>query len=74
MTICLQLKRIANFIDHKNMYDIELLNKAQAHLRALEIEEALILLYRLLEAHPNDLELIGRIYPFEIRKKIMTVI
>jgi len=51
------------------MNNIELLDKALAQLRALNIGDALDIFYRILETQPDDLELIARIYPLEIRKK-----
>lgn len=45
------------------------MDKALSQLRALEIDKALVLFYQLLEKHPQDLNLISRIYPIERKKK-----
>ena len=44
------------------------IDKASRLLQELEIDEALDIFYQLLQQHPNDLELIDRIYPLEIKR------
>ena len=51
-------------LDYQNTLD-----KALSRLRALEIDEALGLFYRLLHANPFDFDIIQRIYPLEQQKK-----
>ncbi|WP_444998094.1 tetratricopeptide repeat protein [Aliikangiella sp. IMCC44359] len=46
----------------------ETLDKALYWLRELELDKALNLLYKLLEEHPTDLDLIQRIYPIEVKR------
>jgi len=50
------------------MNKVEQLDKALCLIRELNIHEALDILYRLLKSQPDDLELIARIYPLEVRK------
>lgn len=51
-------------LDYQNTLD-----KALSQLRALDIGEALKLLYRLLKQHPLDISIISRIYPLEQKRK-----
>ncbi len=51
-------------MDYQNTLD-----KALSQLRALEIDEALRLLYMLLKENPEDFSLIARIYAIEAKKK-----
>lgn len=51
-------------LDYQNTLD-----KALSRLRSLDINEALDLLYQLLEQHPLDIAIIGRIYPLEQKRK-----
>jgi len=50
------------------MNKVEQLDKALSLIRELNIKEALDVLYRLLSNQPDDLALIARIYPLEVRK------
>jgi hypothetical protein len=56
-------KKLAK-LDYQNTLD-----KALSLLRALEIDEALDLFYRLLQQNPFDFAIIDRIYPLELKKK-----
>ena len=44
------------------------IDKASQLLQELEIDDALSIFYRLLSLHPNDLELIDRIYSLEVKR------
>ncbi|MCW8877641.1 MAG: hypothetical protein OQJ89_13855 [Kangiellaceae bacterium] len=44
------------------------IDKATKLLQELEIDDALSVFYQLLKAHPNDLQLIDRIYSLEVKR------